>query len=1535
MHSFESSEQVDGIAIIGMSCRFPGARNADMFWQNLRDGVESISFFSDEELRAAGIDANWLKAPNYIKAAPVLEDVELFDATFFNINAREAEVMDPQQRIFLECAWEALENAGYDPERHEGRIGVYGGSAMNTYLLNNLASREDIPSELAMTTDKDYLTTRVSYKLNLRGPSVTLQTACSTALVAVHLACESLLNGECDMFLAGSVAVNVPMKTGYFHTQGLLSPDGHCHAFDAEAQGTIFGSGVGVVVLKRLQHAIADGDHIHAVIKGWAVNNDGGLRAGYTAPSVDGQAAVIAEALSVAEIDPETITYIETHGSGTALGDPIEVAAMTQAFRLNTQKKGFCAIGSVKTNVGHLGVAAGAAGLIKTVLSLKHKMIPASLHFKQPNPSIDFENSPFHVNTKLVAWSTDKQPRRAGVSSFGMGGTNAYVVLEEAPIPRPSSASRPHQLLLLSAKTKAALEMATSNLVSYLRENPTLNLADAAYTLQMGRSVFDHRRMLVCHDTADGAEALAVNDPHRVLTAHQTHQNRSVVFLFSGVGDHYAGMAQELYQTEPVFKKWVDHCCTLLRPYQTTDLYEVLYSQPDKPATTAKQALDLRQMLGRDQANKMPTGGLHQTDMAQPAVFVVEYALAQLLMAWGIHPKAMIGYSLGEFVAACLAGVLSLEDALMLVAKRAQMIQALPAGAMLAVSLPAADIRPFLGEDMALSSVLTPNLSVVAGLPEAVIALNEKLTDQGIASHVLPTTHAFHSPMMNPIKDSLAQLLQTITLRVPEIPYISNVTGDWITAVEATNPAYWVKHLCQPVQFSLGIKKLLQNSDQIFVEVGPGQSLGSFVRQHPECDLAQAAQIFPTLRYVYDEQPDGAFLLKTVGKLWLAGVKIEWAEFYQHEDRHRLPLPTYPFEGQRYWIEANKAKIPPATTANMANKKADIGDWFYQPVWKQTPVWHLPETQNLAAEESTWLFFLDAQGCGARLAERLEATGCTVIKVQKGTQFVQQDKHTYTLRPDEPDDYHQLLTALPTLPTHIVHLWSIDSVITNDLSTVRFTQAQQSGLYSLLFLMKAIGNRPEMLSIWTITSNAQPVTGVETLCPEQATLLGMCRVIPQEMLNITCHYVDIAWPPTHTWQKDWLAVQLAAELAQETHDLAVAYRGNKRWIQVYEPLYLKTADKPVLRQHGVYLITGGLGGIGTILARYLAESVAARIILTTRSAFPPRESWADWLRSHDDDDAVSCQIKQLQVLESAGAKVQVMQADAGNEAQMLTVLAHIKENFGSLHGVFHAAGITTDPQFFAPMQHLSVEHYEAHFSAKAYGLYVLENVLADQELDFCMLFSSLSAVLGGLGFGAYAPANSFVDAFTEQHNLSHIQKWCSINWDTWHTYTDPDKNAETILTEFEMLPEEAVEAFERVAARGFSGQLVNSTGDLEARLDQWVRMLSIRHADNTSGEAPSLYPRPELMAPYIAPTNDVEECIVEIWQSLLGVRPIGIQDSFLELGGHSLIAIQTISRLHEAFQISLPLSLVLSASTVAELALAVEMAIIEEIRSVA
>ena len=1552
------------LAIIGMAGRFPGAKNTAQFWQNLVDGVKSTRFFSDEDLLAAGVDPDLLKDPNYVKADMILEDIDLFDASFFGFNPREAETMDPQSRLFLQCAWVALEDAGYDPGMYDGLVGVFAGKHPSDYIRHNLFSNPDVMRlvgklQLSSGNDADALATMVAYKLDLKGPTVSVQTFCSTSLVAVHLACQSLLAYECDIALAGGVAIQIPHGTGYMHEEGgILSPDGECRAFDANANGSILGSGLAIVAIKRLTEALEDGDHIYAVIRGSAINNDGMTRVSYTAPGLNGQAAVILEALGTAGVDAETISYIEAHGTGTPMGDSVELEAMLQAFRMGTDRTRFCAIGSVKPNVGHLDRAAGVTSLIRTALALQHKLLPPSLNFERSNPEIDLDNSPFYVNTELTEWeSSGPWPRRAGVSSFGLGGTNAHVVLEEAPELEPSSASRPYQLLFLSAKTEGALEIATSNLVTHLRENPALNPADVAYTLQVGRVAFNHRRMVICHDLKDGAEALAMSDPHHVFTVHQTHRGRPVAFVFPGVGDHYVGMAQELYQTEPTFREWVDRCCTLLEPYLDCDLRDVLYPHRDEPMAVMEQTqgLDLRKMLDRqaDESAKCP---LQQTVLAQPAVFVVEYALAQLLMEWGIRPQAMIGYSLGEYVAACLAGVLSLEDALMLVAKRAQMIQTLEAGAMLTVSLSEAEVQPFLNEKVALTGVLTPDLSVLAGPPAAITALSEELTAQGVGCRLLPTTHAFHSPMMASIKDGFAQLVQTVTLNAPEIPYLSNVTGDWITPAEATDLAYWTRHLCQVVQFSSGIGKLLKNQDQVLLEVGPGQSLGSFVRQHPDCDIAQASRVLPLIRYIYDEQSDSAFLLKTLGKLWLAGVEIDWAGFYRHERRQRLSLTTYPFEHQRYWVEAKTdGREIARTTHQPTGKKEDIGDWFYQPVWKQTQTWRQSDALALDPDSGMWLLFLDRQGCGSLIAERLEKAGCVVVRVQDGTQFAQLAENVYSLNPYELNDYHRLLKALPTSPTQIVHLWGVNPLAMSDSPAERFAQAQQLGFHSLLFLIKAIDQYSKDLSIWAITSNAQPVTGAETLFPEKVTTLGACRVIPQENLNITCHYIDVAWLQDNEWQMAWLADQLIAEFVQKPGDLVVAYRGNRRWKQIYEPVYLEAVDKPVLRQNGVYLITGGLGTVGMVLAQHLIESVQAKVILTSRSALPAREAWSAWLISYSPYDPFSGKLHRLQMLESEGAEIQVvqadvadeaqgaaqsggakilvMQADVTDEAQMTAILAQIEAQFGALHGVIHAAGISSG-QFFDPMQELSVEQCDAHFGPKAYGLYVLEKVLAGKELDFCVLCSSLASVLGGLRFGAYTAANSFMDVFIHQHNRHHSQWWCSVNWDTWHTSADQHEGLGATIAEFEMLPTEAIQAFDRIVANGITGQVVNSTGDLETRLDQWVRLVSVRGTDGSRGEATTSHPRPELMVPYAAPTNETEERIAEIWQNLLGIESIGIYDNFLELGGHSLIAIQVISRLRQTFQVNLSLSLVLMAPTISELAIAVEIAIIDELEGI-
>jgi acyl transferase domain-containing protein/SAM-dependent methyltransferase/acyl carrier protein len=906
--SEEIDESASGLAIVGMAGRFPGARDIDEFWRNLQAGAECITFFSEEELISSGVDPDLLKNPNYVRAKGVLADIDLFDAAFFGFSPREAEITDPQQRIFLECAWSALENAGYDAESYPGKIGVYAGAGWSSYLLFNLASdqtllQSEAGHQILLGNDKDNLTTRVSYKLNLKGPSFAVQTGCSTSLVATSLACQGLLSYQCDMALAGGVSITVP-QTGYLHqTGGIFSPDGHCRAFDSKAQGTVVSSGVGIVVLKRLEDAIADGDNIYAVIRAAAINNDGALKAGYTAPSIEGQAEVIVEAHAMADITAETITYVEAHGTATVLGDPIEVAALTRAFRASTTKKGFCAIGSVKTNIGHLDAAAGIAGLIKTTLALKHKQIPPSLHFESWNPEIDFANSPFYLQTSLADWDTECVPRRAGVSSFGLGGTNAHVIMEEAPVIEPAKHEGSHNLLLLSAKTSESLENATTNLIHHLKQHPEIDLADVAYTLQVGRKAFEHRRMLVCNSNDDAVRALDAGDPHRVFTRLSKPGARRVAFMFSGQGAQYVNMARGLYQAEPSFRTYADICFELLVTHENLDLRNILFPiEKQSDATTRR---------------------LRRTENAQPALFVIEYALAQMWMSWGINMDAAIGHSVGEYVAATIAGVFSLADALALVTLRGRLMQELPTGAMLAVPLPEQDVLPMLESDLSVAAINEPSSCVVSGSKAAIKALRRQLVAQGITCQELHTSHAFHSRMMEPILSPFSERLKQVHLHPPRIPFISNVSGTWITAEEATDANYWVKHIRQPVCFADGLQKLLSADDYILLEVGPGRTLSQFAKRHPDKRAEQV--VLSTLRHPEETESDLAFLLNTAGHLWLSGAALNWVAFSHHLKHRRLPLPTYPFDRKRYWIEPT-----PTTSSEQALPREAIAHEVWQ-----------------------------------------------------------------------------------------------------------------------------------------------------------------------------------------------------------------------------------------------------------------------------------------------------------------------------------------------------------------------------------------------------------------------------------------------------------------------------------------------------------------------------------------------------------------------------------------------------------------------------
>jgi len=1369
------------VAIIGMVGRFPGAADVEQFWCNLRDGVDSLTPLSDAELIAGGADPAQLRLPGYVKAARLMAGHDQFDAGFFGFSPREAEIIDPQHRAFLECAWEALEDAGYNTEQQlSRRVGVYAGARMNGYLRNVysspavLASTSDLQIQVA--NDKDFLATRVSYKLNLGGPSISVQTACSTALVALHLACGALLAGECDMALAGAVGVRIP-ETGYPYVPGdVNSPDGRVRAFDAKAQGTMFSSGMGIVVLKRLADALADGDRIRAVIKGSAVSNDGARKVGFTAPGADGQTRVVRAALLAAEVDPETISYVEAHGTGTPVGDPIEIAALTRAFRESTERKGFCAVGSVKTNIGHLGVAAGAASLAKTVLAFEHRQIPASLHFTEPNPDIDFAASPFFVNTELRDWTVAGGPRRAGVSAFGMGGTNAHVILEEAPPEPPPSPSRPRQLLLLSARTETALAAATVRLAAHLRSHPEADLADAAYTLKVGRRTFEHRRAVVCGSAEEAIAALEELPAELVLTRAPEARSagagrsggaageaagaaRGVAFLFSGQGAQYPGMGVELYATEPAFRAEVDRCSTLLASRLGFDLRDELFAPRPAAPDRAQHAADR----------------LRQTSLTQPALFVLEYALARLWSEWGIVPDAMLGHSIGEYVAATLAGVMALPDALALVAARGKLMQSLAGGAMLAVPLPEDEVVPLLGPRLSLAAVNAPARTVVAGPEEAVESFARQLQARGLAPRRLQTSHAFHSPMMEPILGPFLREVERVPLAPPRVPFLSNVTGTWITPEEATDPGYWARHLRQPVRFGDGVGRLLEEPGRVLLEVGPGNSLAGMARQHPDRQPWQPA--LASLPGPRERKPESMVLLRTLGELWLHGVAADWTGFYRHERRRRCSLPTYPFERQRYWVELDTAGSQALFGRRGLAKKQDVADWFYLPSWRTTLA--PPLDAEPAEPGASWLIFADGRGLSERLAVRLEAAGQKVALVERGEPgepFERRGEAAWRLAPADREGYDQLLRELMAggaAPRTIVHLWCVGGDAPGADWELSSQELEDRSFWSLLYLAQACGRQglTTPLALLAVASGLHRVRGEERqICPEKAMLLGPVMVIPREYPHIRAACVDVQLPDATTEvgeveELDELAARLAAEAAGPLADAVVALRGDQRLAREFKPARIEACppERLRLRSGGVYLITGGLGGIGLTFAEFLAREHQAKLALLGITALPPRPDWERWVAEHGERHRTSQRIRKVQELESGGAEVLVLACDVAAADQVREAVAAVRERFGAIHGVIHAAGLAGGGVIQLKAAHTAA----AVLAPKRRGTRCLEAALRGTPLDFFVLCSSTIALAGGLGQVDYCAANSFLDAFAHGAAAAGGPPTVSINWGAW------------------------------------------------------------------------------------------------------------------------------------------------------------------------
>jgi acyl transferase domain-containing protein len=1539
------TELSEAIAVIGMQGRFPGARNVQELWENLKNGVESITTFSEAELKGAGIDPAYINVPGFVPRGCVLEDIDLFDAGFFGYSARDAETMDPQQRIFMECAWESLEKAGCDPDSYPGLIGVFAGSDQSDYIYQIYTSVDlsayGYGGMMSISNEKDYLTTQVSYRLNLQGPSIAIQTSCSTSLVAVCVACQNLAHGYCDMALAGGVGIGVPQKRGYWHQPGgILSPDGHCRPFDANGQGTVVGSGVAVVVLKRLSEAIADGDHIHAVIKGFALNNDGAAKVGYTAPSVDGQAQVIRMAQRMAGVEPDTIGYIETHGTATALGDPIEVAALTKAFSEGTNKQQFCAIGSLKSNVGHLSSAAGISGLLKGVLVVENGQVPKSLHYEQPNPQINFKRSPFFVASHLMDWPLKNgHPRRAGVSSFGVGGTNAHIVLEEAPKIETDSEAPEKQLLLLSARTATALEAATDNLVSYLERTTEVDLADVAFTSQVGRKAFSHRRVVAFErdDRSGLVAALKTRDPQKVVSAQTESRDRAVVFMFSGQGTQYVNMGLELYEGEKTFQDSVDECCDILEGEMGLDLRDILYPDPDDEEKAAEQ--------------------LKQTAMTQPALFTIEYSLARLWMQWGLTPKAMVGHSIGEYVAACLAGVMELQEALSVVAMRGRLMDSMPGGSMLAVPLPESALQPLLNPSLSLAAVNAPSICVLSGTAAAIDAVENRLTEQGLPSRRLHTSHAFHSGMMEPVVKQFVDRLGRISLKPPQIPYLSNVTGSWITPELATSPDYWGSHLRQTVRFADNLRELMVFPDLALIEVGPGQTLGVLAKQQGS---RSSSQLFvSSLPSALETASDSDFLHNALGQLWMGGVQIDWRGFHAHEKRRIVSLPTYPFERQRFWIgplaltdeetltaaiitQEPQVQAAAATTnavtavaaasavvaAAPTGAQKEIAEWFYVPNWKRV----VSASAARAKEESegVWLVFEDSTGLGEEICQSLRAAGRKVNAVTRGGSFSEREGG-YQIRVGEKSDYEALVKALrerKESPSRILHLWSIDRPTEAGESLQSFEEAQNRSFFSLIFLAQALAKSgvASPVNIGVVADSLESVLGDENLRSSEATVSAACKGIPQEYPNLRCRLIDVVTP------QHGLAESLINELSREQFSALVAYRNGSRWVQQFEPVRLeKTEEKPaLLRDGGVYLITGGLGNIGMILAEAIAREVKAKLVLVGRSQFPERAQWDQYTASHTSDQT-SSRITKLKALEQLGAEVMVAQADVRDEEQMRAVVAAAREKWGAVSGVIHGAAYLSKDGFRSVRE---IDHNDGsnHFRPKAHGLLILEEILRDEPPDFFLLHSSISAVLCGIGLTSYAASNAYLDAEARRQNRNNSTHWLSINWDAWDFSSG-------VAVGDAISAAQGQEAFRRILASSLK-HVVVAASPLAARLDKWVNLATIESSQITplahaaaaasgNGGASSrvggaVHARPELSTQYVAPRSEAEKKVAGIWEHLLGVSPIGVYDKFFELGGHSLLAIQLLAELREVFELDLPVQRIFEAPTIAQLSESIE-----------
>lgn len=1318
----------ESVAVIGLAAKVPGARDVEEYWLNLVRGRESVTVLTDEELRDRGVPEELLADPAYVKAAAMVPDAEYADAQLFKMTTREAETCDPQIRLFLEVAHTAIENAGYDPATLDAGVGVFASAGPPFYAEQNLLPHPEIadsPVSAVMSLNHGgYIATMTSYKLDLRGPSMTVQTACSSTLVALHLACQSLRVGDCDVAVVGGADVEFPLGHGYLWTPGgVLSRDGHCRPFDAEAGGTVFGGGACAVVVKRLADALADHDHISAVIRGTALNNDGADKVSFGAPSTSGQTAVVMEAMALAGVRPEEISYVEAHATGTALGDPIEVAALSEAYaRLAGTRlpAGTCAIGSVKGNIGHLGPVAGLAGLIKTALALAREQLPPTINVSKPNPRLNLASTPFRVQDRLAAWPRDPQrPRRASVSSMGIGGTNVHVVLEEPPDQPYTAHTEQPRVVVWSGPTAEAERTVRDRLAESFVRHGELLFADTVATLQHGRAVHRVRAATVVTNAHDAAGALRAG---RVVTGAEP---RPVYLLFPGQGSQHVAMARGLYARVPAFARALDGWFDLL-------------TCPDLP---------LRDRWAGD-------GDLTDTMVAQPLLFAVSSALAQLWQEAGVRPTALLGHSVGELVAATVAGIFTPDDAASLVLARARAMRDHPAGGgMLAVAAGEEAVADLLHGTVAVAAVNEPGQVVLSGSTEDLDKIAVVLAERGIAGTRLRTSDAFHTPLLRDAAADFARAFAGIVAKPPSIPVFSAATGHPISPEQAADPSFWARQLVEPVRFGDALDALLHTGDGIVLETGPGRVLTGLAGRHPRARDGRVDVVASLPHRAGAGADDVASVLTAAAHLWTAGHGLEWERLGQEPLRHRVPVPGYPYQRKRYWID------PPARTARQAAAVVtpELPSHEDQPVEEPSPFstvrWErsvdVPVTVDRRGGTAV-VFLPDDQGRALDIVLALQRSGVRTVRVRPAGEY-RCAGDEFGVRPSAAGDVRRVFDELAgrgVRPDLLVY--AVGAAVWSPTSTKNVQEQLDRSFFGLLAVVQhglrpvATGALPGLL---TLVTGAVDVSGADPVEPVKASLLGAVRTLAAEVPWLSCRLVDLS---PNTPVED-----LRDELGR-ADELVVALRGRTRWLPRERALRLVPLAQPPLRQHGVYVITGGLGGLGLETMRRLAATgTCPRIALLGRTVPAPGA----------DDDQATRVASAVQDATSVGAQVRLIPCDVGEVRQVRRALDIVAAHFGPVNGVLHLAGVAGDGVLQLRRPELAAEVLRP----KVQGTYALAEALAGRPaLDFALLFSSRAAVDGLVGSGDYAAANAVLDLYARTTDLP-AARVVSVDFPSWTT----------------------------------------------------------------------------------------------------------------------------------------------------------------------